>query len=430
LIFFLDMLQEATETVAAAISHDARKEYPLAFEKYKSALDMFILVLKLEKNPNIARAISGRVVDYLERAEIINGLLYPPKEIVKKKPSASTASNDSMQRACSLSSTLLTSRAFSIKWEDVAGLESAKATLKEAVVLPVRFPQLFAGNRRPWKGVLLYGPPGTGKSFLAKAVASESSSRFYSVSSSDLVSKWQGESERLVKQLFTMARETAPAVIFIDEIDSMCGGRGVGDSDSSRRIKTEFLVQMDGVGNDNRGVLVLGATNTPWSLDQAIRRRFQKRIHIPLPDLACRMQMFKIHLGEEFDETEMSLRPLALCTESYSGSDIQNVVHEALMEPLRVCKRATQFIRESGTMTPVRESPNCSSCGDGDGDGPCYGCGAISITLEGIEPSELRVPRLLQSDILAAVQRSSKSVCLSDLAKYTSWTADFGQEGN
>lgn len=148
-----------------------------------------------------------------------------------------------------------------VQWDDVAGLAQAKEALKEAVILPIKFPQLFTGKRTPWRGILLYGPPGTGKSFLAKAVATEAKSTFFSVSSSDLVSKWMGESERyvrfqflvrsvlmmwirLVKQLFTMAREQKPAIIFIDEIDSLTGTRGEGESEASRRIKTEFLVQV------------------------------------------------------------------------------------------------------------------------------------------------------------------------------------------
>lgn len=164
-----------------------------------------------------------------------------------------------------------------VQWDDIAGLHTAKEALKEAVILPIKFPQLFTGKRKPWKGILLYGPPGTGKSYLAKAVATESKSTFFSVSSSDLVSKWMGESERLVKQLFAMAREARPSIIFVDEIDSLCGTRTDGESEASRRIKTEFLVQMNGVGNDDEAdVLVLGATNMcvfPADKTMGARRR-------------------------------------------------------------------------------------------------------------------------------------------------------------
>merc|ERR1719489_644288 len=185
-----------------------------------------------------------------------------------------------------------------IKWDDVAGLEGAKDALKGAVIMPIKFPHLFTGNRTAWRGILLYGPPGTGKTYLAKAVATEANnSTFFSVSSSDLVSKWLGESEKLVKNLFEMAREQKPSIIFIDEIDSLTSSRSDNESESARRIKTEFLVQMQGVGNDNDGILVLGATNIPWVLDSAIRRRFEKRIYIPLPEAHARADLFKLNLG-------------------------------------------------------------------------------------------------------------------------------------
>lgn len=132
-----------------------------------------------------------------------------------------------------------------IRWDDVAGLEQAKESLKEAVILPIKFPHLFTGKRTPWRGILLFGPPGTGKSFLAKAVATEANnSTFLSVSSADLVSKWLGESEKLVRNLFELGRERKPSIIFIDEIDSLCSARSDNESEAARRIKTEFLVQM------------------------------------------------------------------------------------------------------------------------------------------------------------------------------------------
>lgn len=145
-----------------------------------------------------------------------------------------------------------------------------------------------------------------------------------------------------------MARENRPSIIFIDEIDALCGPRGEGESEASRRIKTEMLVQMDGVGKDSKGVLILGATNIPWQLDAAIRRRFQRRVHISLPDLAARTTMFKLAVGD----TNTALKPedfreLAKAAEGYSGSDITIVVQDALMQPVRKIQQATHFKKVS-----------------------------------------------------------------------------------
>jgi vacuolar protein-sorting-associated protein 4 len=160
----------------------------------------------------------------------------------KKKPKDAPEEDDEEAKlASALSSAIITEKP-NVKWSDVSGLEMAKEGLKEAVILPIRFPQLFDETRQPWRGILLYGPPGTGKSYLAKACATECEGTFFSVSSSDLVSKWMGESERLIKQLFKMARDKKPSIIFIDEVDSLCGSRSEGQNDSSRRMLTEFLV--------------------------------------------------------------------------------------------------------------------------------------------------------------------------------------------
>ena len=177
-----------------------------------------------------------------------------------------------------------------VKWDDIKGLSEVKKILNETIVLPTMRPDLFSGIYAPSKGILLYGPPGTGKTLLAKAIATECKSTFFSISASTLTSKWMGEGEKLMRGLFAMAIEKAPSVIFFDEIDSIMGARGGNEHEASRRLKTEFLVQFDGVNNqtEDKNMLVLAATNRPWDLDEAALRRLTRRIYIPLPDEEAR----------------------------------------------------------------------------------------------------------------------------------------------
>lgn len=314
-----------------------------------------------------------------------------------------------------------------VKWNDVAGLEGAKEALKEAVILPIKFPHLFTGKRTPWRGILLFGPPGTGKSYLAKAVATEANnSTFFSISSSDLVSKWLGESEKLVKNLFSLAREHKPSIIFIDEIDSLCGSRSENESEAARRIKTEFLVQMQGVGNDNEGILVLGATNIPWTLDSAIRRRFEKRIYIPLPEEHARAFMFKLHLGSTPNSlNESDFNTLGKKTDGYSGADISIIVRDALMQPVRKVQSATHFKRVRG---PSRDDPKVTiddlltPCSPGDPN-------AIEMTWMEVPGEKLLEPVVSMADMLRSLSNTKPTVNEQDLEKLKKFTEDFGQEG-
>jgi len=319
-----------------------------------------------------------------------------------------------------------------IKWSDVAGLDAAKESLKEAVILPIKFPHLFTGNRKPWRGILLFGPPGTGKSYLAKAVATEANnSTFFSVSSSDLVSKWLGESEKLVKNLFQMAREHKPSIIFIDEVDSLCSSRSDNESESARRIKTEFLVQMQGVGNDNDGILVLGATNIPWVLDAAIRRRFEKRIYIPLPEEHARTNMFKLNMGETTAKiSDDEYRYLGANTEGYSGADISLVVRDALMQPVRRVQTATHFKQTSGPDPTFQGDKKAAPivhdlwepCSPGDRAG-------VEKSWMDIPGDKLKEPAVDFNMMSKSLQSQKATVNDEDLAKLTKFANDFGQDG-
>lgn len=274
---------------------------------------------------------------------------------------------------------------------------------------------------------------------MAKAVATEADSVFFTVSSADLISKWQGESEKLVRNLFEMARESegTRAIIFIDEVDSLCGNRTEGESDSARRVKTEFLVQMDGVGKEEGSVLVLGATNVPWDLDAAIRRRFEKRVYIPLPNANARTYMIKMNLGDTPNNlVESDFTKLGELTEGASGSDIQVMVNEALMEPLRRCQRARQFlVEEDGNYVPCEKYPNCAYCtpklsSDPPGiDYTCQHCGALRMTLWEVPPDRLEAPPVTFRDFEMVMAHNCTTVSPEELKRYEEWTAMFGSDG-
>ncbi|KAH8416970.1 hypothetical protein KR222_000580, partial [Zaprionus bogoriensis] len=281
-----------------------------------------------------------------------------------------------------------------VRWSDIADLHDAKRLLEEAVVLPMLMPDYFKGIRRPWKGVLMVGPPGTGKTMLAKAVATECGTTFFNVSSATLTSKYRGESEKMVRLLFEMARFYAPSTIFIDEIDSLCSRRGSeSEHEASRRVKSELLVQMDGVGGGEeqaKVVMVLAATNFPWDIDEALRRRLEKRIYIPLPTDEGREALLKINLREVKVDDTVDLNYVANQLEGYSGADITNVCREASMMSMR---------RKIAGLTPEQ--------------------------IRQLATEEVDLP-VSNKDFNEAISRCNKSVSRADLDKYEKWMREFG----
>ncbi len=225
-----------------------------------------------------------------------------------------------------------------VKWEDVGGLEHAKQELMEAVEWPLKYPDVFrAANIKPPAGILLFGPPGTGKTLLAKAVANESNANFISVKGPELLSKWVGESEKHVREMFRKARQVAPCVIFFDEIDSLAPRRGgIGDSHVTERVVSQLLTELDGL-EELKDVVVIAATNRPDMIDPALLRpgRLERHIYIPPPDKKARVEIFKIHLRGKPLADDVNIEELAEKTEGYSGADIEAVCREAGMLAIR-----------------------------------------------------------------------------------------------
>jgi katanin p60 ATPase-containing subunit A1 len=219
-----------------------------------------------------------------------------------------------------------------ISWDSIAGLAQVKRLLRQNLVfLPMR-PDISRGLLAPWKSVLFYGPPGTGKTFMAKAVATECRRTFFNITSAVISSKLHGESEKLVSYVFDLADQMAPSTIFFDEIDSIASQRGgANENDVSRRMKAQLLTKLEGIDSisDNANVFVLAATNFPWDLDEALLRRFQKRIYIPLPDIDARMEILRMSMGEMVEEDSFAAKEWAERLDGYSCADIANLCRDA-----------------------------------------------------------------------------------------------------
>ncbi|KYH37740.1 MAG: ATPase AAA [Candidatus Bathyarchaeota archaeon B24] len=226
-----------------------------------------------------------------------------------------------------------------VKWEDIGGLHDVKLELQEAVEWPLKYPELFEYmDARPPKGILLYGPPGTGKTLLAKAVANESEANFISIKGPEILSKWVGESERAIREVFRKAKQAAPSIIFFDEIDAIAPvrGSGLGDSHVTERVISQLLTEMDGI-EELRGVVVIAATNRPDIVDPALLRpgRFDKLLYVPPPDLEARKEILKIHTRKKPLADDVDLDDIAKRTEGYTGADLEALCNTAVMLAIR-----------------------------------------------------------------------------------------------
>jgi vacuolar protein-sorting-associated protein 4 len=432
-----NFLQKGIEKIKIATEYDQEKKYPEAYRTYLLGIEYFTTALKYTKYERHKQLLRKKIDQYLNRAEEINKMLQnkTKKIVINEDASCSSHENnmdynnekDEDRKLRKKMDTTLLEEVPNVKWDDIAGLEEAKSLLKETVILPLKLPELFNNKvREPWRGILLYGPPGTGKSYLAKAVATEAKASFFSVTAADLTMKYLGDSEKQVRHLFELARERKPAVIFVDEIDSICSNRdgdssGGGGGGGTTRMKTEFMIQMNGVNDNMNNILVLAATNRPWILDPAIRRRFEKRIYIPLPNKSSRKYIFQhqlkhvSHTLKENDIDELTER-----TEGYSGADIKIVIREASMEPVRMIQKATHFKKIKFRGKKQIFTP----CSPGDPT-------AIEIHWETLMSSSTDIkiiePLITMIHFKQSLKKTKPTVNKKEEKKFNNWTEEFGE---
>ncbi|MGE5554683.1 MAG: AAA family ATPase [Methanocella sp.] len=333
-----ELEKAATAYALDAVRLDKQGQKGRAITLYQKAIESLLQLVQLYPEYGLNKVYVQRAIAYQERIKVLQGAVSSSEmnqaasedaggggggATMEGGPSLNVKSNDEE---------LVVTEKPKVNWNEVVGLEVAKKAVKEAIVYPVQRPDLFPLG---WpRGILLFGPPGCGKTLLAAAVATEIDANFYSIDAASIMSKWLGEAEQNVAKLFGSARKSAsegkPAIVFVDELDSLMGNHS-NEVGGEIRVKNQFLKEMDGIVDKGKAlhVYVIGATNKPWDLDWAFIRRFQKRILVPLADHATRLNMLKHYTETLQVANDVDLHELARLSEGFSGSDIRDVCQSA-----------------------------------------------------------------------------------------------------
>lgn len=333
-----ELEKAATAYALDAVRLDKQGQKGRAITLYQKAIESLLQLVQLYPDYGLNKVYVQRAIAYQERIKVLQGSV---SSVEMNQAASEDAGGDSggatMEGSPGLNARsndeeLVVTEKPKVNWDEVVGLEVAKKAVKEAIVYPVQRPDLFPLG---WpRGILLFGPPGCGKTLLAAAVATEIDANFYSIDAASIMSKWLGEAEQNVAKLFSAARKSAsegkPAIVFVDELDSLMGTHS-NEVGGEIRVKNQFLKEMDGIVDKGKAlhVYVIGATNKPWDLDWAFIRRFQKRILVPLADYATRLNMFKHYTASLQVAADVDLHELARLSEGFSGSDIRDVCQSA-----------------------------------------------------------------------------------------------------
>jgi SpoVK/Ycf46/Vps4 family AAA+-type ATPase len=327
-----ELEKAATNNALEAVRLDKQGSKGMAIMMYQKAIESLLKLVQLYPEYSLNKVYIQRAIAYQERIKALQGAV-APTELRNEAREAESPKGTEGEKS-SYEELVLTEKP-TVKWEEVVGLDSAKKAVKEAIVYPVQRPDLFPLG---WpRGILLFGPPGCGKTLLAAAVATEIEASFISIDAASIMSKWLGEAEQNVARLFNSVRKSAadgkPAIIFIDELDSLMGKHS-NEVGGEVRVRNQYLKEMDGIidKGKNLHVYVIGATNKPWDLDWAFIRRFQKRILVPLPDHHTRLMMFKLYTSHLKLTPDVDLHELGRLSEGFSGSDIRDVCQSAQLK--------------------------------------------------------------------------------------------------
>jgi SpoVK/Ycf46/Vps4 family AAA+-type ATPase len=353
-----ELEKAATAYALDAVRLDKQGARGRAITLYQKAIESLLQLVQLYPEYGLNKVYVQRAIAYQERIKVLQGAV-SPREMQMESNNGGDGGETTGSGGKPAAELVVTEKP-QVNWEEVVGLDTAKKAVKEAIVYPVQRPDLFPLG---WpRGILLFGPPGCGKTLLAAAVATEIDATFYSIDAASIMSKWLGEAEQNVAKLFGSARKSStegkPAIVFVDELDSLMGQHS-NEVGGEIRVRNQFLKEMDGIVDKGRNlhVYVIGATNKPWDLDWAFIRRFQKRILVPLPDHHTRLMMLKLYTGTLQIAQDVDLHELARLSEGFSGSDIRDVCQAAQL------KLIGEFF-ESGKATDKEAKPRSITMSD------------------------------------------------------------------